>query len=222
MSFYAPFTLPFIVGAIFMLVVLVWKYLSWFLGMPREKRLTVLRKIPSMATLRSVWEVIRECLLHVRIFKVDWRLGYMHASLAFGWFLLIAVGSLETIAYLGMEMVPLQGHVFFKFFAVQNNITEHKPLMDFVMDFLLAVVLSGVLLAWFKRLHSRPSIYLATGWLSRSCGLSFRCACLPRALLRASMAVAVSLRARAEICSNIFLVAHFSATPICRCGGATR
>ena len=155
MSFYAPFTLPFIVGTSLLFLIVVWRYVSWFFALPKADRRLFWRSIPSMATFKSLWEAVRECLLHVRIFKVDWRLGYMHASLAFGWFLLIAVGSLETIAYLGFEMVPLQGHVFFKYFAVQNGITEHKAVWDFVMDFLLAVVLSGVLMAWFKRLRSR-------------------------------------------------------------------
>ena len=155
MSFYAPFALPFIVGTALLFLVVVWRYVSWFFALPKSDRLRFLRSLPTTATFKSLWEAVRECLLHVRIFKVDWRLGYMHASLAFGWFLLIAVGSLETIAYLGFEMVPPQGHVFFKYFAVQNGITEHKAVWDFVMDFLLAMVLSGVLLAWFKRLRSK-------------------------------------------------------------------
>ena len=76
-------------------------------------------------------------------------------SLAFGWFLLIAVGWIETIAYLGFQWVPLHGHVFFKYFVPLNGITEHKPIFDFVMDGLLLFVLSGVALAWIKRMRSR-------------------------------------------------------------------
>ena len=155
MSFYAPFTLPFIIGTSILFLVLIWKYLSWFFDLPRSDKRLIFKGIFTSATLRSIWEAVRECLLHIRIFKVDKRLGYMHASLAFGWFLLIAMGSLETIAYLGFKMVPLQGHVFFKYFAVANGITEHKAGWDFVMDFLLAVVLSGLLMAWFKRIYSR-------------------------------------------------------------------
>ena len=59
-----------------------------------------------------MWEVVSESLLHRRIFRVNPLLGYMRMSLAFGWFLLIAVGWAETIAYLGFRYVPLQGHVF--------------------------------------------------------------------------------------------------------------
>ena len=98
--------------------------------------------------------MIRESLLHVRIFRVNPVLGYMHTSLAFGWFLLIAVGWIEVVAYLGSEFVPLQGHVFFKYFAA-GKIANHIAFFDFAMDLLLAIVLSGVLLAWFKRLRSK-------------------------------------------------------------------
>ena len=76
-------------------------------------------------------------------------------SLAFGWFLLIVVGWIETIFYLGFEPVPLQGHVFFKYFIPLNAITEHHPLFEHLMDALLLFVLSGVALAWYKRLRSK-------------------------------------------------------------------
>ena len=71
MTFFAPFTLPFIIGAGVMFAVLLWKYISWLIELPGEDKRRILRGIPTVATLRSVWEVIRESLLHVRIFKVN-------------------------------------------------------------------------------------------------------------------------------------------------------
>ena len=76
-------------------------------------------------------------------------------SLAFGWFLLIVVGWIETIVYLGFEMIPLQGHVFFKYFMPLNGIEAHIPLFEQLMDALLLLVLTGVVLAWFKRIASK-------------------------------------------------------------------
>ena len=70
MSFYAPFTLPFIIGTTILFLVLIWKYLSWFFDLPRSDKRLIFKGIPTFATLRSLWEVVRECLLHVRIFKV--------------------------------------------------------------------------------------------------------------------------------------------------------
>ena len=131
------------------------KYFMWVRNLPKRDKRLIVKGIFSPRVATATWEVIRESLLHYRIFKVNPVLGYMHMSLAFGWFLLISVGWMETIAYLGFKMIPLQGHVFFKYFAVLNNIEAHKPMFDFAMDFLLLFVLSGVALAWIKRMRSR-------------------------------------------------------------------
>lgn len=155
MTFFAPFTIPFIIGTIFLFVAVATKFILWLVRLPRVDKRLILHNFFSWHTLAAVWEVVRESLLHVRIFKVNPLLGFMHASLAFGWFLLIVVGWIETVAYLGAEWVPLQGHVFFKYFMPINGITHHMVLFEQLMDALLLVVLTGVALAWTKRLRSR-------------------------------------------------------------------
>jgi len=152
MTFFAPFCVPFMVGAAVMLLALAAKYAWWFYGLPRADKLRFVRGLPTRRTLEAVGEVIGESLLHRRIFRVNPLLGYMHMSLAFGWFLLIVAGWVETAAYLGLRYVPLQGHVFFRYFSTGM---EHKPVFDFIMDLLLLLVLSGVALAWGKRVWSR-------------------------------------------------------------------
>lgn len=155
MTFYAPFTIPFIIGATLMFAIIATKWLLWFVHLPRVDRRLVRHNLFTRKTLLATVEVVRESLLHARIFKVNPLLGYMHMSLAFGWFLLIVVGWIETIVYLGFELIPLQGHVFFKYFIPLNNITEHHPIFEQLMDALLLFVLSGVTLAWYKRLRSK-------------------------------------------------------------------
>lgn len=152
MNFFAPFTLPFIIGAVAMFAILLWKWGSWLYRLSRSDKKLILQGLPTTATPAAIWEVISESLLHRRIFRVNPLLGYMHMSLAFGWFLLILTGWIETVSHLGFQWVPLQGHVFFKYFATG---LPHKPVFDFLMDLLLLLVLSGVLLAWGKRLRSR-------------------------------------------------------------------
>lgn len=152
MTFYAPFCIPFIAGAALMFAVLLWKWGTWLWKLPRADKMLILKGIPTRRTLDALCEVVSESLLHRRIFRVNPLLGYMHMSLAFGWFLLIAFGWVETLSYLGLRWVPLQGHVFFKYFATG---LEHKPFFDFVMDLLLLFVLSGVALAWGKRFYSK-------------------------------------------------------------------
>lgn len=155
MTFFAPFTIPFIIGTIFLFVAVATKFVLWLVRLPRVDKRLISHNLFTWHTLAAVWEVVRESLLHVRIFKVNPVLGFMHASLAFGWFLLIVVGWIETVVYLGAEWVPLQGHVFFKYFMPINGITHHEPLFEQLMDALLLVVLTGVALAWMKRLRSR-------------------------------------------------------------------
>ncbi|MDE7122945.1 MAG: (Fe-S)-binding protein, partial [Alistipes sp.] len=115
MSFFAPFCLPFMIGAAAMFALLAWKWGSWLWRLPQADKRLVARGIFTRATPEAVWETVRESLLHRRIFRIDPLLGYMHMSLALGWFLLICVGWIETVAYLGLRYVPLQGHVFFKY-----------------------------------------------------------------------------------------------------------
>ena len=42
MKFYAPFCLPFLVGALVMAAVIVWKYVVWFAELPRADKKRVL------------------------------------------------------------------------------------------------------------------------------------------------------------------------------------
>lgn len=155
MTFFAPFTIPFIVGVFFLFAVVAIKWTLWIVHLPRVDRRLIRHNFFTRDTLIAVWEVVRESLLHVRIFRVNPLLGFMHMSLAFGWFLLIVVGWIETTAYLGWGWVPLQGHVFFKYFMPVNGIAGDIHLFEHLMDALLLMVLMGVALAWFKRLRSK-------------------------------------------------------------------
>ena len=155
MTFFANFCIPFIIGTVGLFAIVLIKYFSWLRNLPKSDLKLIAKGIFTTRSIAAVWEVVCESLLHRRIFRVNPLLGYMHMSLAFGWFLLILVGWIETVAYLGLRWVPLQGHVFFKYFVPMNGIEGHMPLFDFVMDALLLFVLSGVALAWFKRMRSR-------------------------------------------------------------------
>ncbi len=155
MTFFANFCIPFIIGATILFVSIALKYMSWLKNLPSSDMLLIVKRLFTYHSFTAAWEVVSESLLHRRIFRRNPVLGYMHMSLAFGWFLLIVVGWIETIAYIGTQWVPLQGHVFFKYFVPLNGIETHNPLFDNLMDALLLFVLSGVTLAWLKRLRSR-------------------------------------------------------------------
>ncbi len=155
MSYYAHFIIPFTLGVIVLFAMVVFNYCKWLLGLTKEQKQLVYRGVFSKKSIDAIGEVFMESLLHRRIFKTNRLLGYMHMSLAFGWFLLIAVGWIETTAYLGGEMVPPHIHVFFKYFSKGLEHSHMAVDFGFIMDLLLLFVLSGVALAWFKRLRSR-------------------------------------------------------------------
>ncbi len=154
MNFFAPFTIPFIVGAAVMFCIIVVKYVSWFVALSRSDKQLVYKGLFTFKSVKAIGEVVSESLLHRKIFKRNPLLGYMHMSLAFGWFLLIATGWIETLCTLGFVFVPLQGHVFFRYFAAQYGLAESHVFAN-LMDLLLLLVLSGVALALVKRFYSQ-------------------------------------------------------------------
>jgi Fe-S oxidoreductase len=136
--------------------VIAYKYVRWFFRLPAGDKTLVRRNFFTFKTLAAAGETVGEALLHRRIWRRNPLLGYMHTSLALGWFLLIVVGWIETAYFLGARPVPLHAHVFFKQFSTGLDHTGAIPrLFSAVMDLLLLFVLSGVALAWFKRLRSR-------------------------------------------------------------------
>ena len=69
MTFFAPFCIPFMVGAAVMFVVLLWKWGSWLYLLPRADKKRILFGLPTRRTLAAVWEVISESLLHRRAYR---------------------------------------------------------------------------------------------------------------------------------------------------------
>ncbi len=153
--YYDHFVIPFNIGVWVLFAVIVYKYVRWFSRLTPDDKSLVGRGLLSRKVFGAVGEVVSESLLHRRIFRVDPLLGYMHMSLALGWFLLIAVGWVEASMHLTEGFAPLHAHVFYKFFAPSPTGSTAERLLSNVMDLLLLFVLSGVALAWFKRLRSR-------------------------------------------------------------------
>lgn len=148
---YSNFVIPFIVGVVVLFGVIAYKYVTWFLALDGGQKKSVGRGLFSVKTIEAAFAVIRESLLHVSIFKHNKLLGFMHCSLAFGWFLLIVVGSVEVAAIIGGGS-PLYVHIFFKYFHPTPAVEGIAVFFTHLMDLLLLFVLSGVALAWFKRL----------------------------------------------------------------------
>jgi len=155
MNFSDYFYYPFLIGTIFLFVVVFGRFIKWFIGLSKIDKMRVRIGLFSTKTLKSVWESIREGLLHHNIFKTNKMLGYMHMSLAFGWFLLIVVGHIETSCYYGTMFFPFQHSIFFRYYVTEPVDFPGHVFFSYAMEILLFFVLSGVMLAYFKRFRSK-------------------------------------------------------------------
>ena len=116
MNNFHPFVLPFTIGTIILFVILIGQFVKWLLKMDKSQQIIALKNIISFKTIKAIWEAIRECLFHRNIFRTNPVLGYMHLSFAFGWFLLIVIGKIETTFYSGTFWDEFWLAIFFRFF----------------------------------------------------------------------------------------------------------
>ena len=156
-EFFHPFVLPFALGTIVLFGLCIWKFVRWFKHFDRMQRAVLRKNIFSWKVIPAVWESFREGILHFRIYRKNPMLGYMHCSIAFGWFLLIVVGFIES------HLTPVSSHpfwlaIFYRYFQAHEQMPDHFTGAFFLcnlMDLILIVVLSGILLALIKKIYSR-------------------------------------------------------------------
>lgn len=186
------FVLPFNIGLYFILIYVVARCVVWFRDLSRADKLRLQRGFFGKAFGQSLREIFTESLLHRKIFRVNPLLGYMHMSLAFGWFLLILFGTIEADLLGPRHLNPPHKAIFFRFFNPGQPANGLEIFFEFLMDLILAFVLSGLALAIIKRFRSRvvgmkkttkhtltDRIALTSLWLifpSRLLAESFTCA----------------------------------------------
>ncbi|MCL2028333.1 MAG: (Fe-S)-binding protein [Bacteroidales bacterium] len=100
-------------------------------------------------------EIFLECLLHVKIWKKNWTLGYMHTALAFGWFMLIILGHFEVQLFAPHRLNLPWYPIFFRYFMMETETTMQGSFFFFMMDLTLLLVLSGLVLAIIKRFRRK-------------------------------------------------------------------
>jgi Fe-S oxidoreductase len=186
-----PFIIPFNFGLYFIIIYCVTRCIIWFTQLPRTDKLRLQRGFFGTSFGQSLKEIFLESLIHLKILKTNFRLGYMHMSLAFGWFLLILFGTIEADIFGDSHLNAPYKAIFFRFFNPTHGHTPFQAAYSFLMDLVLAFVLSGLLLAVIKRftpralgmkkttkLRLRDKIALTSLWLifpSRLLAESFTC-----------------------------------------------
>lgn len=156
LSGYNNFILPFMIGMIFVLSYCAVGAVRIILQLNVQDRRKFFRSLvnPRIMT-RNIRDWFCDCLFHVKLWKRNKMLGYMHSSIAFGWFMLIVIGHLEVLLYTPERVNQLWYPIFFRYFVAETESTMRGAFLFFLMDFFLLVVLSGIILAIVKRIHSR-------------------------------------------------------------------
>ena len=162
-TFYHPFVLPFIIGTIALFVITAIKFYRWIIRLDHKQKTDIQKTFFTIRIFPALWkmlkEIVNEVLLHIKVSKQNRLLGYMHRSIALGWFLLIVVGTIGVVFYLNWRYLKASEHpfwlgVFFNYF-IRDYHTPAGKMFAHVMDFLLLYILSGILLAFIKSIHSR-------------------------------------------------------------------
>ena len=155
-SGFDPFVIPFLIGMIFVLGYCIIGAIRLILQLDAEDKK---KFFLSLITPKTIWKNIKDlflnCLIHVKLWKRNKLLGYMHSSIAFGWFMLILLGHIECFVYMPHRVKLFYYPIFFNYFVAENEYTLRGAIFFFLMDFFMLVVLSGIVLAIIKRVRSR-------------------------------------------------------------------
>ncbi len=155
-SGFDPFVLPFLFGMIFVLGYCIIGAIRLILQLDAEdKKMFFLSLITPKTIWKNVKDLFLNCLIHVKLWKRNKLLGYMHSSIAFGWFMLILLGHIECFIYMPHRVKLFYYPIFFNYFVAENEYTLRGAILFFLMDFFLLMVLSGIVLAIIKRVRSR-------------------------------------------------------------------
>lgn len=150
-----PFVIPFVAGSLILFAILLARYTYWIVQMPRADRRKAWTGFFKPAFVKSIWEVFRESLLHKKIFRINAMLGWMHMSFAFGWFLLIIMGTVESKFHKHKVFNMPYDPIFLRFFEHDVSGFFFSTGFSFIMDLLLLALLVATLLAVYKRIRSR-------------------------------------------------------------------
>ncbi|MBR6211478.1 MAG: (Fe-S)-binding protein [Bacteroidales bacterium] len=155
-SGFDPFVLPFLFGMVFVLGYCIVGAIRLILQLDASDKKKFFLSLITPATIwKNVKDIFLNCLIHVKLWKRNKLLGYMHSSIAFGWFMIILLGHVECFIYMPHRVKLFYYPIFFNYFVAENETTVGGSVLFFLMDFFLLVILSGITLAIIKRVRSR-------------------------------------------------------------------
>lgn len=151
-SAFHPFVIPFLAGMAFVIAVCIIKAARVIGELDKnDRRKFFISLLKPNLIIKNVIDIILDCLIHVRLWKRNRVLGFMHSSIAFGWFMIILLGHLEVLVYLPGRLSTFYYPIFFDYFVEGGQHT----LISRALDAFLMLVLAGIILAVVKRFWSR-------------------------------------------------------------------
>ena len=156
LSGYSNFVIPFMIGMLFVLTWCVVGAARVILQLPSEDRKRFFLSLVNPKIMaKNIKDWFCDCLFHVKLWRRNKMLGYMHSSIAFGWFMIIVIGHIEVFLYTPERMHQVWYPIFFRYFVAVTENTMKGSFFFFLMDFFLLIILSGIILAIIKRARSR-------------------------------------------------------------------
>ena len=147
------FVIPFVVGLIFIILYVVGRFTQWTMKLSVSDKKLFRKNFFSRRIFGVFKEIFLESLLHRKIFKTNILLGFMHMSFAFGWFLLIFVGTIESKVHEAHAFNAPYNPIFFQFFVHDYSHFKYAALFTNMMDAILLVLLFAIVLALAKRIY---------------------------------------------------------------------
>ena len=134
-SGFDPFVLPFLIGMLFVLGYCLFGAIRILFELPAKDRKRFLISLVTPATAwKNIKDIFLNCLLHVKLWKRNRTLGYMHSSIAFGWFMIILLGHIEVMLFLPHRIKFFYYPIFFNFFVAETESTIQGAVLFFLMD----------------------------------------------------------------------------------------
>ena len=147
-----PFVIPFLAGMAFVLLACLVKAVKVILQLDsKSRRKYFLSLVIPQIIVKNIFDIIKDCLLHVRLWKRNAMLGFMHSSIAFGWFMIILLGHIQVLMYFPSRISTFYYPIFFDYFIKGGN----TVLIAKLLDLFLYIILAGIALAVIKRFWSR-------------------------------------------------------------------
>lgn len=156
LSGYSNFVIPFMLGMLFVLSWCIIGAIRVIMELSAEDRKKFFLSLLNPKIMaKNIKDWFCDCLFHVKLWKRNKLLGYMHSSIAFGWFMIIVIGHIEVFLYTPERMHQVWYPIFFRYFVAVTENTMKGSFFFFLMDFFLLAILSGIILAITKRIRSR-------------------------------------------------------------------